>query len=198
MLLTAWLLTSPITATDDEVGELFFSVALLCSAFSAAGAEGTGGGKNLLQVSALFAVLATGLSILSFTVTMEREHFLCVGHLQAGQAYEGRGMTLAAAREYEKLARYWQTDWDLWVKVIDLYAKGGDTGRAFRLGEGFLRIHRREWRVYEILLEIGHRWGMHDHVQDLIREILTEEPDNEYAEQALSRLLVMKERYTDP
>jgi hypothetical protein len=196
--LTGWLLTSPITATDDEVGELIFAVALLSVGFSAAGFSGKHGGKSILQFSALSAVVACGLSVLSFTVDEEREHLLFVGPLQAGQAYEGRGMKLAAAREYEKLASYWQTDWELWVKIIDLTYEGGETLRAFQLAEGFLRIHRREWRVYEILLEIGHNWGIHDHIEDLIQEILLEEPDNEFARQAHSVLLTLRERQVTP
>jgi hypothetical protein len=193
--LAAWLFTSPITATDDEVGELVFSAALLVVALSAAGRGDRDGAGDLFRVSALSLVSAVGLSILSFTADAEREHFFFVGPLQAGQAYEGRGMELSAAREYEKLARYWQTDWDLWVKVIDLTYSGGDWERSLWLAEEFLRIHRREWRVYEILIEIGHTWGIHDHVEDLLEEILREEPDNEFARQALTHLLTLRVQY---
>ena len=180
------LMMSPVTGTDDELGELFFAVAIGGSAVLAAGYEERRGGRVLLQTFSILVVVSFIASLLSFHSATERQHLLDVGPLQAGLAYEGRGMPLHAAAEYEKLAQYWGTDWSLWVRVIELYYRGGDLERAYWLASGFLRIHRRERAVYGILVEIAHRWGIHDDVRAQIEEVLSEEPENSFAQEALS------------
>ncbi|MBN1423516.1 hypothetical protein JXA88_03065 [Candidatus Fermentibacteria bacterium] len=180
--LAIWLMGMPFTATDDEVGEGFFALGLLFAAFTAAG--GVSGSSLLRRVGTLVAVsLVT--SAFCFLRPAHREQVFNVGHLQAAQAYEGLGMRWEAAREYESLARYWQTDWELWVKVINLSYEAGDLKKAFDLSAEFITINKRMWRPFEVMAEIGRIWGIEDEVRRRIRDVLIDEPYNDYARWAL-------------
>ncbi len=194
-ILAAWLMTLPVTATDDEVGELLFAIAMVGSGFPAAGLSGKDGGRFFSQGFILLALAACILSTISFMDEEQRTHLVKVGPLQAGQAFEGRGKLGEAASEYEKLARYWRTDWDLWIKVMTFYKRGGNSRKAFELASWFLRVHRREWRAYQLLIDIGHCWGIHDDVEAQIQEVLAEEPESEYALRALHYLSGKRAEY---
>ncbi|MCU0611770.1 MAG: hypothetical protein MUE60_08290, partial [Candidatus Eisenbacteria bacterium] len=88
----------------------------------------------------------------------------------AGQAYEGVGMPGHAARHYERLARFWGSDWDLWVKVVSLYRDAGRYDKAYDLAAELIRIHRREPRLYTALLELGDSLCIADDARERIRE----------------------------
>jgi hypothetical protein len=115
-----------------------------------------------------------------------RDHVLNVGHLQAGMAFEGRGMVLEAAKEYESLANYWETDWDLWIKTMDFYYSGGNIPKAQALAFNFIRINKRVWRPFEILAEIARRTGEREKTEDVFRSILIDEPNNDFVHRAMT------------
>lgn len=180
--LAIWLMGMPFTATDDEVGEGFFAMGLLFGAFTAAGGVS---GSSLLRRVSILAAASVAASALCFLRPAHREQVCNVGHLQAAQAFEGRGMRRDAAREYEGLARYWETDWELWTRVINLYYEAGDLKKAFDLSAEFITINKRVWRPFEVMAEIGRIWGMEDEVRLRIRDVLIDEPYNDYAHWAL-------------
>lgn len=187
--LATWAMTFPVTATDDEAGELFFALSLTVTGMVAAGLRG--GTKAKLPWKGIFGVALLSLTAtgLSFLNSQHRNHFFNVGHLQAGMALEGRGMVLEAAEEYEALAEHWETDWDLWIKVMDLYYAGGNIWKAQGLAFDFIRINKRVWRPFEILAEIARRTGEREETETVFRAILVDEPYNDFVHRAF---LVMK------
>ena len=175
-----WLFALPITRNDDEVGELLFAVAMCAAGIHASGRHGSEGGRFLARFLGAFSLVAVLTSWASYQSPAERDHARDLRHLRAGQAFEGVGRPLEAARHYEKLARFWGSDWELWVRVIALYREAGDSRRAYDLAAELIRIHRREPRFYATLVELGDSLCIADDARERIREqyraVLLEEP----------------------
>ncbi|MCU0612908.1 MAG: hypothetical protein MUE60_14110, partial [Candidatus Eisenbacteria bacterium] len=176
--LAVWLMNQPFTATDDEVGEVFFCLGLLFAGFTATGLTS---GRTLLRAVAGLGAVSLAVSGLCFVRPAHRHQVFNVGHLKAAQAFEGRGMRWEAAREYEDLARHWKTDWELWIRVIGMYYEEGDLAKAFDLSAEFIQTTRREWRPFEVIAEIGLTKGMQAGARRLLRAVLVDEPYNDYA-----------------
>lgn len=174
----AWLFTLPVTKTDDEVGELLFALGMLGAGLAAG--FGPRGARPMRRLSLMLPLLATLTSWASFQSAPERAHAQYVGPLQAGQAYEGLRRWEDAAREYEKLARFWGSDWNLWVKVVELYRAAGNYPKAYALAVELSRIHRREPRLWGALLELGDSLAIPDdaraRVEEQVAMALEEEP----------------------
>lgn len=177
-----WLMSMPFTATDDEVGEVFFSLGLLFAAFDAVGPRP---GAAVVRRVVAVCVLSFVASMLCFVRPAHRTQVCNVGHLQAAQAFEGLGRRWEAAREYEALARYWRTDWELWIKVIGMYYEEGDLRKAWDLSAEFIGVNKREWRPFEVMAEIGRMTGTTEETRSLILGVLEDEPYNDYARWAL-------------
>ncbi len=184
----AWLMSAPITATDDEVGEVFFAFSLTAVAAIAAHGMVRRRERVILKGAGVLLAASLLLSALCFMKPEHREQIFNVGHLQAGMGYEGRGMMLEAAREYEQLAEYWESHWELWIRVMTMYYEGGNMYKAEEIATRFLAVNKRQWRVYEILAEIGRRSGKKKTIEQVFRRILIDEPYNIYAKQALRAL----------
>ena len=181
-LIAAWLMTKPITGTDDEIGELVFSFSLLGCSIAAQKLKSSGVFVSRLVV--LLILLACIISLMSFQNTDQRLHLIRIGPLKSGQIFEGLGRNFEAAQEYEKLARFWKTDWNLWIRVMELYRDSGEIERAYDLASWFLRIHRREWRAYEMFVECGLLLDRPDDADSQLRELLVEEPENHHIQRA--------------
>jgi hypothetical protein len=177
-------MTFPVTATDDEAGELFFALALSITGIMAAGMLDRPKARLPWRSLSVILIVSLGATGLSFLSAEHRDQVFNVGHLQAGMAYEGRGMVLEAAKEYEALADYWDTHWDLHVKVMDLYYAGGNVPKAQELAFDFIRINKRVWRPFEILAEIARRTGERDETETVLRAILADEPYNDFVHRA--------------
>ncbi len=164
------LFTQPISGNDDEVGELLFAIAMLAAGVDAMGLRGREGGGFFGRFVAAFALVSVITSWASFQSSAEREHAAYVGHLRIGQAYEGLNKPGKAARHYERLARYWGSDWDLWVKVVTLYRQAGELRRAYDLAAEMIRVHRREPRLFATLMELGDSLAIPDDARERILE----------------------------
>ena len=184
---SAWLMTLPVTGTDDEVGEVVFAFCLAAVALRASMPRNNLH-QSLKHLTMGTAVISFIISALCFLNPEHRKQVINVGHLQAGLAYEGRGMMLDAAREYECLAVYWETHWELWIRVMSMYYTGHEMERAYRIGMHTLRANNRLWRVYELLAEIGRLTGREKEVSSLFRSVLIDEPYNIYALHGLEAL----------
>ena len=183
--LATWAMTFPITATDDEAGELFFALSLTVTGLLAGRTADRTRAPLPWKVLSALVIVSVVASCLSFLSAEHRDHIFNVGHLQAGMACEGRGMTLEAAQEFEALANYWKTDWDLWVKVMGLYYAGGNIPKAQELAFDFVRINKRVWRPFEILAEIARRTGERGETEKVFRAILVDEPYNDLVHRAM-------------
>lgn len=166
--IAAWLFTNPITQTDDEVGELVFAAAMLGSGLQAWNTRA--GGRVMAQLLPMLLLLAVLTSWASYQSFEERDHARFVGPMQAGQAYEGIGKLRQAAVEYEKLARYWGSDWELWVKVVTLYRDARCHQKAYDLAAELILIHRREPRIWAALIDMADSLGIRDDAMARIRE----------------------------
>ena len=185
---SAWLMTMPMTKTDDEVGEVVFAFSLAVVALHASVPQ-SGIYRSMKRLTAGVTVISCIVSALCFLNPDHRKQVKNVGHLQAGLAYEGRGMMLDAAREYERLAEYWETNWELWVRVMSMYYEVSEMNRAYDIGVQMLRANNRLWRVYELLAEIGRLTGREEEVSMLFQEVLIDEPYNIYALHGLDNLI---------
>ncbi len=179
--LAAWLMTMPFTATDDEVGEVFFALGFLFAGLQAIDPQRRPRIGRTVAVLAVLSVVASGLCFLK---PAHREQVVNVGHHKVAQAFEGRGKRWEAARAYERLAAYWGTDWDLWTKVIAMYVEEGDLARAFDLSLAFIRTNRRSWLPFEVIARVGRTKGL-GQARTAIEAVLVDEPYNDYARWAL-------------